>query len=75
MGVSIKFYLVETNVIKTKETIDILTSMPNLKKIWIKANKKELELLREATRDCKLSIEKDRTCSSRTRKDLCKWHS
>ncbi|MCT8943977.1 hypothetical protein [Shewanella putrefaciens] len=41
-------YLVETNVIKTKETIDILTSMPNLKKIWIKANKKELELLREA---------------------------
>jgi Leucine-rich repeat (LRR) protein len=41
-------YLVETNVIKAKETVDVLTSMPNLKKIWIKANKNELEILREA---------------------------
>ncbi|WP_287480727.1 hypothetical protein [Shewanella sp.] len=41
-------YLVETNVIKTKETVEILASIPNLKKLWIKANKKELELLREA---------------------------
>ena len=41
-------YLFETNVIKTKETVEILASIPNLKKLWIKANKKELELLREA---------------------------
>lgn len=41
-------YLVETNVIKAKETVDVLASMPNLKKLWIKANKKELEVLREA---------------------------
>jgi len=41
-------YLVETNVIKAEETVDVLASMPNLKKLWIKANKKELEILREA---------------------------
>ncbi|MGL5813686.1 MAG: hypothetical protein ACRCYW_10210 [Aeromonas sp.] len=41
-------YLIETNVIKNKETVDVLASMPSLKKLWIKANKNELEVLREA---------------------------
>lgn len=41
-------YLVETNVMKAKETVEILASIPNLKKLWIKASKKELALLREA---------------------------
>lgn len=41
-------YLVETNVIKTKGAVEVLASMPNLKKLWIKASKKELETLREA---------------------------
>lgn len=40
-------YLIETSVMKAENTVEVLSSMPNLKKLWIKANKKELELLRE----------------------------
>ncbi|KJY73659.1 hypothetical protein [Vibrio nigripulchritudo] len=41
-------YLSDTNVIKHEKTIDTLTSMRNLERVWIKANKRQLDELREA---------------------------
>ena len=40
-------YLIETSVMKAKNTVDVFSSMPNLRKLWIKSSKKELEFLRE----------------------------